>query len=176
MYTFHMYHTVYITLVCLRTRWVLSGLSLRERLTLFTKAYFSPHTKTQQTKKTPVYRMRGQIYSQSGSRVIRLDAFLEWSFLSLLLSFSEVSPRLPPLPQHSSLLFILYKYNQKGPHWNTFSPSVGLSFIHTHVRKHTHIHSSRTHISKGSCWWSVVGLSKDHRPATTQIYTHMLPQ
>lgn len=58
--------------------------------------------------------MRGQIYSQSGSRVIRLDAFLQWSFLSLLLSFFEVSPRLPPLPQHSSLLFILYKYNQTG--------------------------------------------------------------
>lgn len=145
MYTFHMYHTVYITLVCLRTRWVLSGLSLRD-------SHFSPKLifpltqKHNKQKNPPVYRMRGQIYSQSGSRVIRLDAFLEWSFLSLLLSFSEVSPRLPPLPQHSSLLFILYKYNQKGPHWNTFSPSVGLSFIHTHVRKHTHSQLAHTHI------------------------------
>lgn len=123
------------------------------------KLIFSSHTKRQQTKKIPVYRMRGQIYSQSGSRVIRLDAFLEWSFLSLLLSFFEVSPRLPPLPQHSSLLFILYKYNQTGPQ---LILEYFLSFcwfvLRTHMyEKNTHIRSSRTHGYKGRCWQSVVG-------------------
>lgn len=108
--------------------------------------FFSPHTKTQQTKKIPVYRMRGQIYSQSGSRVIRLDAFLEWSFLFLLLSFFEVSPRLPPLPQHSSLLFILYKYNQTGQ-----QPTLVyiLSFcwfvLHTYTCTKTHTHKAHTY-------------------------------
>lgn len=111
--------------------------------------FFPPHTKTQQTKKVPVYRMRGQIYSQSGSRVIRLDAFLEWSFLSLLLSFFEVSPRLPPLPQHSSLLFILYKYNQTGPtleHILSFCWFVRRTY--TCTKTHTYTARAHTHVQR----------------------------
>lgn len=155
---------------------VARGTTLTSHHSLF---FSPPHTKTQQTKKKkkkhPVYRMRGQIYSQSGSRVIRLDAFLEWSFLSPLLSFFEVSPRLPPLPQHSSLLFILYKYNQSRPprtHTYTFSFSLLVCPSHIHMYEYTHIHSSRTHGYKGSCWQSVVGLSNDRRPATTETHTH----
>lgn len=111
----------------------------RERLKHFTIHF----TQTNHIPPKKDYRMRGQIYSQSGSRVIWLDAFLEWSFLSILLSFSEVSPQLPPLPQHSSLLFILYKYNQTGKQptlayplslsLSSLSLSVGLSFTRTHV-------------------------------------------
>lgn len=90
-------------------------------LTFHQSLFFSPHSHKKQLPKkkirrkkekksgekkaseTPkVYRMRGQIYSQSGSRVMWLDAFLQCSFLPLPLSFFEVSPRLPPLPQHSS--------------------------------------------------------------------------
>lgn len=114
--------------------------------TTLTKAYFFLSHKKATNKKNPVYRMRGQIYSQSGSRVIRLDAFLEWSFLSLLLSFFEVSPRLPPLPQHSSLLFILYKYNQTGPR-----PTLEyiLSFcwfvLRTYTCTKTHTYAARAH-------------------------------
>lgn len=131
-----------------RTRWVLLGLS--KRLTLFTKTHFfpsdkkkTPQTKQKNKKKSPVYRMRGQIYSQSGSRVIRLDAFLEWSFLSLLLSFFEVSPWLPPLPQHSSLLFILYKYNQTGTR-PTVVYILCWFVLHTHVQQPTHTYITHT--------------------------------
>lgn len=134
-----------ITLRCLRTRWGLSGLWLREALTPFTKAYFFPsHTNTTNKEKNLAYRMRGQIYSQSGSRVIRLDAFLEQSFLSLLLSFFEVSPRLPPLPQHSSLLFILYKYNQTGPR-PTLVYILFFSWfvLHTYTCTKTHTYTAR---------------------------------
>ena len=149
-------------------------------LTSHHSLFFSPLTqkhnkqKKKQKKNHPVYRMRRQIYSQSGSRVIRLDAFLEWSFLSPLLSFFEVSPRLPPLPQHSSLLFILYKYNQSRPprtHTYTFSFSLLVCPSHIHMYENTHIHSSRTHGHKGSCWQSVVGLSNDRRPATIETHT-----
>lgn len=109
------------------------------------KHYKQNKTTKKTTKKNPVYRMRGQIYSQSGSRVIRLDAFLEWSFLSLLLSFFEVSPWLPPLPQHSSLLFILYKYNQTGTR-PTLVYILCRFVLRTHVRKHTHKRPAHTHL------------------------------
>lgn len=53
---------------------------VRERLTFHQSLFFpltqKHHKQKKKTQKTPVYRMRGQIYSQSGSRVIWLDAFL----------------------------------------------------------------------------------------------------
>lgn len=128
---------------------MLSGLSLREQLTPNShQSLFFPltHKHHKQGKKNPVYRMRGQIYSQSGSRVIRLDAFLERSFLSLLLSFFEVSPRLPPLPQHSSLLFILYKYNQTGPQPTlVYILSFSWFTLHTYTCTKAHTYTARTH-------------------------------
>lgn len=110
-----------------------------------------PFTQTHHKQPPPrpkkAYRMRGQIYSQSGSWVIWLDAFLEWSFLSILLSFSEVSSQLPPLPQHSSLLFILYKYNRTGK-----QPPPSLSFSvcpsHIHMYENTYKRPTRTHLQK----------------------------
>lgn len=124
--TLYRHHPAFGWLSRQRTRWVLSGLCVQtthfspKLIFLSSPGPFHPnHTKNSTRKKnrkkkekkreekkaskTPkVYRMRGQIYSQSGSRVMWLDAFLQCSFLPLPLSFFEVSPRLPPLPQHSS--------------------------------------------------------------------------
>lgn len=83
---------------CLRRRTVLSGLLLGKKNSHCSQELIFPLAQKTTNKQTPAHRMRGQIYSQPGSRVVRLDAFLEWSFFSLLLSFFEVSPRLPPLP------------------------------------------------------------------------------
>lgn len=147
-----------------------------EQLTLFTKVYFSSHKNATKKKKT-VYRMSGQIYSQSGSRVILLDAFLEWSFslypfLSLRCPLgSHPSPSNPPRP---SPLFILYKYNQTGPcptlaYILLLCLSVSLSLHHTYTyttTKHTHRH---TH--KGSCRQSEGGFSKTQCFDTTLPYS-----
>lgn len=102
---------------------------------------------------------------------------LSWSGLFSLSSFLffEVSPRLPPLPQHSSLLFILYKYNQTGPRPTLvyiLSSSVSLSFTHTHVRKHTHTRLAHTHIQRElltKCGGLVKGPSSWHH---SNIHTH----
>ena len=148
------------------------------------RLFFPLTQKHNKQKKGPVYRTRGQIYSQSGSRVIRLDAFLEWSFLSLLLSFFEVSPRLPPLPQHSSLLFILYKYNQTGP-WPTLLYVLPFCrFVpHTHTCTKTHIYTSRVHMDTQDAvdkvWWApqwtIVQPSpkSTHTHFDTLIYTYV---
>lgn len=117
-----------------------------------------PFTQTHHKQPPPqkkAYRMRGQIYSQSGSWVIWLDAFLEWSFLSILLSFSEVSPQLPPLPQHSSLLFILYKYNQTEKQPTLAYPRCLCWFVlHTYTCMKTHINGPHARTHKGGCWQS----------------------
>lgn len=76
------------------------------------------------------YRMRGQIYSQSGSRVILLDAFfgVVFSLLPPFFLWGVPSAPTPPaaFPHSPALLFILYKYKQPHP-CSTHTPNT-----HTH--------------------------------------------
>lgn len=158
---------------CLRAGSVLSGLSLREQLTLFTKAYFYPsHTNTTNKERKPQSIEWGDRFTASQGQGSS-GWMLSWSALFSLYSFLSLRCPLGSHPSPSIPLFCLFYINTirpgRSPHWYTFSLSLGLPFTRRHVRKHTH--TARTHVYKERCWLNVVnGLLW----WTTQIYTHIL--
>lgn len=100
-----------------------------------------PHTKTQQTEKKTKSIEWGDRFTASQGHGSS-GWMLSWSGLFSLCSFLSFRCPLGSHPSPSIPLFCLFYINTirlgRGPHSFTFSPSVGLSFTHTHVWKQTY--------------------------------------
>lgn len=154
IYTFHIYHTIYISAdglheLCVPTKLLFTVWEQDESCRdcrsgndshFSPKLIFSPHTKTQQTIKSQSIEWGDRFTASQGQG--SSGWMLSWSGLFSLYSFLSLRCPLGSHPSPSIPLFCLFYINTirlgRGPHWNTFSLSAGLSFTHTHVRKHTH--------------------------------------
>lgn len=63
------------------------------------------------SQRPSVYKVRRQIYSHLGFRVMGLGFFLDCTFSRNSFLSLWCPSLLPPLPQHSFLLFLLYEYS-----------------------------------------------------------------
>ena len=138
----------------LRTRWVLSGLSLGERLSLLTTAYFFPpsHKNTTNKKKT---KKKTTQSIEWGDRFTASQGqgssgwMLSWSGLFFLPSFLSLRCPLGSHPSPSIPLFCLFYINTISPgrraHTHIHSLSLCWFVLHTYTCTKTHTYTARAH-------------------------------